>query len=162
MPTRLIPLAQRWLHTLSVASGFMLAACQTPTSDGAVASDDPRPIVSSANNHRFDAARIDSARVERDILQLFVQYGGGCRSHRFALISSGVFLESYPVQVPLALSHDADGDMCRALKTSIERFDLASVRSAYLASYGKGGPVILQVREPGPDGKTVSVRYEVK
>ena len=50
----------------------------------------------------------------------------------------------------------------RALIGSLERFGLSSIRQAYLAGYGQGGPIFLQLREPGEGGKTVSVRYEVR
>jgi hypothetical protein len=145
-----------------LVAAVSLLACQSPTSDDPPVSGQPRPVVASPTGQRFDAAIIDSARVTQDVLQVFVQYGGGCRTHQFALISSGIFLESYPVRLGLRLAHDAQGDPCRAIKASVERFDLRPVRQAYQASYGQGGPIILELREPGQNGKVVPVRYEIQ
>ncbi len=145
-----------------LVAAVSLLACQSPTSDDPPSSGQPRPVVTTTTGQRFDPAIIDSARVTQDVLELFVQFGGGCRTHRFALISSGVFLESYPVRLGLNLAHNAQGDPCRAIKSSVERFDLRPVRQAYLTSYGQGGPLILELREPGQSGKVVSVRYDIR
>lgn len=139
-----------------------VTACERPTADSPIDDGRPQPVVTSSTGHRFDRAFIDSAYVKDDILHVAIQYGGGCRTHRFSLISSGTYLESYPVQLPMALAHDAQADPCRAFKWTVERFDLTAVKRAYLASYKQGGPLVLQLREPGDGAKTVSVRYEVK
>ncbi|MBA3918760.1 MAG: hypothetical protein K2Y26_15790 [Gemmatimonadaceae bacterium] len=150
------------LRSPFLVAAALLLACQNPTSDDPPPNGQPRPVVSKATGQRFDAAIIDSARVTQDVLQIFVQYGGGCQTHNFALVSSGVFLESYPVRLGLNLAHDANGDRCKALKTSVERFDLRPVRQTYLTSYGQSGPLILELREPGQSGKVVSVRYDIR
>lgn len=122
----------------------------------------PQPVLTSSTGHRFDRSSIDSAYVKDDILHVFIEYNGGCRTHRFSLISSGTYLESYPVQLPMALAHDALSDPCRAMKHTVERFDLTSVKRTYLGNYKQGGPLMLQLREPGDGAKTVSVRYAMK
>lgn len=155
--------ALRYFGVLAVSGGLLTAiACSRATTEVPLDDTTPLPVSTSASGLRFDPAAIDSAYIMQDVLHVVTRYGGGCRTHRFAMVSSMAFLESYPVQLPLALGHDAQGDLCRAIKGSLERFDLSSIRRAYLASYGQGGPIILQVREPGEGGKTVSVRYEVR
>ena len=111
---------------------------------------------------RFDAVMIDSASIVSDVMYRHVTHGGGCKAHTFGLHTPGVFLESYPVQVLAALSHDADNDNCRALVRPVLRFDLADLRKAYLKAYKQPGPMILQIQAPGEGGVTTSVRYEVK
>jgi len=73
-----------------------------------------------------------------DTLTLPIQYGGGCRVHRFGLLIDPAFRESHPVQVTARLAHDADGDLCRALLGQDLRFDLSPLRRRYQAAYGPG------------------------
>ena len=99
--------------------------------------DDPRPWP-------FDPWTFVAHRVEGDTLALEVQYGGGCREHRFALLIDPAFMESHPVQVSARLAHDADGDLCRALLTRTLRYDLTPLREHFTASYGPGrGAVVI-------------------
>jgi len=77
-----------------------------------------------------------------DTLTLSLQYGGGCRVHRFALLVDPAFRESHPVQVWARLAHDADGDMCHALISEDLQFDLGPLRRHYQAAYGSGPGVI--------------------
>jgi len=92
----------------------------------------------------FDPWTFLSHRVEGDTLVLDVQYGGGCREHRFALLIDPAFMESHPVQVAARLAHDADGDLCRALLTRTLRYDLMPLREHLTASYGAGrGAVVI-------------------
>jgi hypothetical protein len=100
-----------------------------------VPSDDPRPWPLDPWTYR-------SHRLSGDTLTLSIQYGGGCRVHRFALLIDPAFRESHPVQASVRLAHDADGDLCRALISEDLRFDLAPLRRHYGASYGSGPGVI--------------------
>ncbi|HEV2149926.1 MAG TPA: hypothetical protein VGR37_21185 [Longimicrobiaceae bacterium] len=105
-------------------------------------------------------ATITSAAMQGDVLVLEVTFGGGCGQHDFALYASNVWLESDPVQVNVALAHDGHGDPCRALLSRELRFDLSPLAAAYRRSYGRGGTVVLRLREPGGSGAaTHTVRY---
>jgi len=97
--------------------------------------DDPRPWP-------MDPWTFRSHAIHGDTLTLSIQYGGGCRVHRFALLVNPAFRESHPVQVSARLAHDADGDMCRALISEDLRFDLGPLRRHYQAAYGSGPGVI--------------------
>ncbi len=104
-----------------------------------VPQNDPRPWPS-------DPWTYIAHRVVGDTLLLGIQYGGGCREHRFALLVDPVFMESQPVQVVARLSHDADGDLCRALLGRTLRFDLTGLRQQFAASYGVGsGTVVIRL-----------------
>jgi len=110
--------------------------------------DDPRPWPS-------DPWTFLSHRVEGDTLSLDVQYGGGCREHRFALLVDPAFMESHPVQVFARLAHDADGDLCRALLTRTLRFDLTPLRRHFEVSYGPGaGTVVI-----GLEGQRITYMF---
>lgn len=101
-----------------------------------VPQEDPRPWPT-------DPWSYVAHQVVGDTLSLDVQYGGGCREHRFALLVDPAFMESDPVQLSARLAHDADGDPCRALLRRTLRFDLSRVREQYTASYGTGGGTVV-------------------
>lgn len=105
-----------------------------------VANDDPRPWPMDPWTYRSHA-------LSGDTLTVSIQYGGGCRVHRFALLVDPAFRESHPVQVSARLAHDADGDLCRALISEDLRFDLGPLRRYYQEAYGAGPGVITLVFE---------------
>ncbi len=100
-----------------------------------VPENDPRPWP-------MDPWTFRSHALDGDTLTLSIQYGGGCRVHRFALLVDPAFRESHPVQVSARLAHDADGDMCRALISEELRFDLSPLRRHFQQAYGEGPGVI--------------------
>lgn len=137
--------------SLGCRDGSPSSATPNAFSDGAVA------VVANVNDSAWprDALTIDSAAVIADTLRLYMRYGGGCRPHRVALLLGNAFMESYPVQVHARLAHDAAGDMCKALLTRTQDFDLTSLKRRYKASYGAGaGVVVLNLA-----GYSGSVRY---
>ncbi len=90
-----------------------------------------------------DSLTIDSATISGDTLRLSVRYGGGCRTHRFALLINSAFMESYPVQVHTRLAHDAGGDRCRAIVMRTVSFDLARLKQRYHSAYGPAAASIV-------------------
>ena len=73
-----------------------------------------------ANDH----VKIISASIQNDILELQVQYGGGCKEHFFKLIISEGIEKSNPPQTTFFLSHNANGDSCEALISEDLRFNI--------------------------------------
>ncbi|MDB4787319.1 hypothetical protein OAG26_01285 [Flavobacteriales bacterium] len=67
-------------------------------------------------------------RVEADSLIAELRYGGGFRTHEFTLISDGAATKSLPRQQPVRITHNANGDMGKALITSRHAFDLTRFR----------------------------------
>lgn len=139
----------------------LLGGCSDPLRTG----DDRLPVLlplgagAATTTRRSDAAQIVGATIDGDRLHLELRFGGGCAEHDFALIHDGEFRESYPVQTTLTLAHDAHGDMCRALLGRDLVFDLTPVKAAYQRSYGAHGPLDLHLREPGPAGRSHTLRY---
>ena len=82
-----------------------------------------------------DPVTIKSATVKGDTLELWANYGGGCRAQSFLLLSDAAWMESYPVQVGVRLARDAQGDNCRALLSRMLRFDLSPLKVAYNEAY---------------------------
>ncbi|MXZ01815.1 hypothetical protein F4Y93_14665, partial [Candidatus Poribacteria bacterium] len=61
-----------------------------------------------------DAYTLNSATITEDTLNISVSYSGGCEKHVFTLVVSEGFLESFPVQLPVSIAHDANNDTCEA------------------------------------------------
>ncbi len=108
-----------------------------------------------------DNAQIKSAVIASDVLTVVAQYGGGCKQPDFKLFGSNRFLESFPPQADIVLSHNANGDLCKALITDSLRFSLTRLREAYQSSYGSKGTLLLRLHEPGkPEPLSPLIRYE--
>ncbi len=120
---------------------------------------DPPADVNKAGNVVFSPGGVDSAAqwgsddyelgavaVAGDTLKVTVSYSGGCRTHRFTLVAADGFLESDPIQLEVAIAHDADGDPCEAYPTEDCHFILDPIKARYKASYGPGpGAVVLRL-----------------
>lgn len=102
---------------------------------------------------RTDPVEISGARVDGGYLALDVAYGGGCAVHDLDAVAWTGWMESHPVQVGVALTHDAHGDACKALVSRKLRFDLEPLREAYAAAYGAGpATLVLWVEVAGSPG----------
>lgn len=130
---------------------------------GSNSEQEGKPILIRTDNTNLftDPASIIQAEIKRDILTMTVRYGGGCEDHEFELYWDGLFMESHPLQVRLSLSHNSNGDMCRALLTDELYFDLSLIKTKHREFYRTGqGTVIINIFEPGkPDMRTKSVEY---
>ena len=103
-----------------------------------------------------DAFAIQKVAIEGDHLLIIGLYGGGCRTHDFNLVTSGLFMESNPVQADLLLTHDGHGDLCEALMMARRVFDLGPLKRTYQHAYPNApGPIILRLRD-----WTEPIRYE--
>ena len=79
------------------------------------------------DKYSMDPFHLDSAYVDNDNLMMKVSYGGGCRNHDFNLwkLPPNALV---PPPVELALSHNANGDMCEAYLTRWLAFSLVPLR----------------------------------
>jgi hypothetical protein len=71
---------------------------------------------------------IDSAFVSGNILNLKVNYSGGCKKHFFQLNTNGAFSKSMPVQLPLYLDDTVKTDNCREFKEELIKFDIGKLK----------------------------------
>ena len=71
---------------------------------------------------------VQGASVDKDTLNVTVQYGGGFREHAFRLVADGVATKSLPRQQQIRIEHEGNGDMGRALITQEKAFDLRPFR----------------------------------
>ncbi len=74
-----------------------------------------------------DEVEIEAAALKKDKLLVNVSYSGGCKKHELQLNWDGLFLKSDPPQVILGLSHNANGEFCRMLKSEQLQFDLSPI-----------------------------------
>lgn len=97
-----------------------------------------------------DPMSLDEVRLEQGALAVDLHYGGGCSHHDVDAVVWTGWMESHPVQVGVALTHDDHDDMCDAMVHRSLRFDLDPLRRAYAAAYGPGpATVVLRVEAAG-------------
>ena len=97
--------------------------------------------------------------IENDTLILTISYSGSCASHDFTLVTNGRFMESDPVQLVVALTHNDNDDTCEAYPTERYSFGLEPIKTQYQEAYGTDeGSITLHLRhllyppEPGEQG----------
>jgi hypothetical protein len=133
-----------------VAVMFAVSACSTepdidrePTRSSASLQ---ATIVANDPGLPGDPLTIESLAIAGDTLIAQVSHGGGCSDHVFRLVISPVFMESFPVQTRARISHNANGDVCRALLRRDLRMSLRPLADAYGAQYGQQtGTVMIYV-----------------
>ena len=102
-----------------------------------------------------DPFMFNSVKLRKDLLFLNVSYGGGCEVHKFVLIATS-FMESYPVQVNIVLSHEDHDDPCDAWITEKMVFNLFPLKKAWKEQYNKNsGTIIINLQ-----GWEESLSYE--
>ena len=83
--------------------------------------------------------KIRSSKIDGDVLELCMEYGGGCRNHIFSLYAENIFSESFPVQEYAKISHSDFDDPCEALIVECLEYDLETIRNLYFDSYQQSG-----------------------
>ena len=98
--------------------------------------------------------------IENDTLTLTISYSGGCASHYFTLVTNGSFMESDPVQLVFALTHDDNGDTCEAYPTEPYSFDLEPIKTRYQEDYGTDeGSITLRLWHLGHPSGSVDAGF---
>lgn len=94
---------------------------------------------------------IDSHIDDMNMLHLTVEYGGGCKPHEFKILGSKAILKSLPAQRPIMITHNANGDECRA----IVREEILVDISDFAYTKENGSEIILLI-----DGQRLSYIYQ--
>jgi hypothetical protein len=71
---------------------------------------------------------IDSVKINNDILSLFVNYSGGCKTHIFELYSNAEYAKSLPLQTWVCLKHINNDDACRQLISEELKFNISQLQ----------------------------------
>ena len=99
-------------------------------------------IDDSTDTWHSDEFVLDKAVITNDSLDVTVSYSGGCKEHFFNLVSSGMFLESDPVQMSLVLIHNANSDPCERWVSEDYSFDLTPIKALYQQLYDQSAGII--------------------
>jgi hypothetical protein len=75
---------------------------------------------------------IDSARISQraGLLYVYVNYSGGCATHRFEAVTPGSWSKSVPAQLPVYIRHNNGGDACRESLSKTLVYDIRSLHPA--------------------------------
>ncbi|MEM7282439.1 MAG: hypothetical protein AAF438_12515 [Pseudomonadota bacterium] len=118
------------MKSLAVLLLLMLSicGCENPTVsvEPKMSSLDTVQIINSPSNldAPMDPLKIVEATVEGSQLLLTVEYSGGAKEHDFALYCGRAIAKSMPPQASVFLSHNAHGDLAKALIRKELQFDL--------------------------------------
>ena len=115
---------------LLIASSFLLTAC----SEQVILPEGGCPGYKELGYMEQDSLKTDpinvlDVKIVGDCLRLTLQYGGGCREHEVDLVLMIPECGTPPLPPPdFRISHDANGDACKALITQEYSFDLSGIR----------------------------------
>lgn len=102
-----------------------LAACDNPL---ALSTDHlTLQVVQSVGKLPDDPLTVTGARVVGTDLELDLQYGGGCRDHRFGIVAGRNLGESLPPYTVLRIAHDDAGDGCKVMVSRSILVDLRPI-----------------------------------
>ena len=102
-----------------------------------------------------DPLTINKIRLIKNYIEFNISYGGGCEEHEFQLISTS-FMESYPVQVNILLSHEDNDDPCDMWITETLIFKILPLEESWQQSYNsKSGTIIMNIQ-----GWSEPINYE--
>ena len=72
--------------------------------------------------------RILNTKIIDDILQIKIEYSGGCEKHDFNLIFNEIWKKSMPPKITLFLEHKDGNDKCKALVSEVLKFDIKKLK----------------------------------
>ena len=77
----------------------------------------------------------NSATIEGDTLIVSISYGGGSKTHEFALLAEPAFMESDPVGLGISIVHNDNDDFAEGFFTEMYHFDLTPIKTMYQEAY---------------------------
>lgn len=80
------------------------------------------------NEKASDPYTYEKVSLDGDRLKLCLRYSGGCKKHKFRLLTQKEYSKSSPPSAGLFLFHNADGDACRSVIRDTLRYDLKKLR----------------------------------
>jgi hypothetical protein len=97
----------------------------------------------------------NSVKLHQNLLKINISYSGGCEEHLFLLVATS-FMESYPVQVNVLLSHEDNNDPCDMWITKTLVFNLVNLKESWQNLYQEeSGTIIMNI-----DGWEDPIYYE--
>lgn len=83
---------------------------------------------SAVYSSELNKVRILDTKIIGDILQIKIEYSGGCEKHDFNLIFNGVWKRSLPPKISLFLEHKFEHEKCKSLVSKIIEFDIKKLK----------------------------------
>ena len=88
---------------------------------------------------------IRGGAIDGIVLEIYVNYGGGCGDHEFMLLGRPNFMESYPVQIDLYVHHRNIDDYCDAIVSDTLCLDVRRVAELYEGIYQSCDDILINV-----------------
>ncbi len=86
-------------------------------------------IVSNWEEYREGSpVNIESANIDKNIIEIDINYSGGCAEHEFILIGQEAVMKSLPPQRIIKLYHKPVEDDCRELIQQKLKFDISAFK----------------------------------
>ena len=114
---------------LFVVIGFI--SCKTFLSRSKDTSSHAKTLIinsSAVYSSELNKVRILDTKIIGDILQIKIEYSGGCEKHDFNLIFNGVWKRSLPPKISLFLEHKFEHEKCKSLVSKIIEFDIKKLK----------------------------------
>ncbi len=92
-----------------------------------------------------DELTIRGGAIDGIVLEIYVNYGGGCGDHEFMLLGRPNFMESYPVQIDLYVHHRNIDDYCDAIVSDTLCLDVRRVAELYEGIYQSCDDILINV-----------------
>jgi hypothetical protein len=111
-----------------------------------------------------DGFRLLDAKIEGDLLEIQVEYGGGCRVHQLEMVANpAAFMESEPIQSNIYLSHESHNDPCKALVRKKITFSLKPLKEVFLELYPARDSLILNIHgfHLNEEQRMITVPYQL-
>jgi hypothetical protein len=120
---------------LLLGAAFVFSRCKT-SKNTQVEKADLYPVYNRATYvfPHTHAVHIDSSFVNGNILNLRVNYSGGCKKHYFTLSTDGKFSKTDPPRLRAHLDDTVKTDACRQFVEEWIKFDLGMLRHPQLKS----------------------------
>ena len=112
-----------------VVIGFI--SCKTFPSRSKDTSSHAKTLIinsSAVYSSGINKVRILDSKIIGDILQIKIEYSGGCEKHDFNLIFNGVWKRSLPPKITLFLEHNYEHEKCKSLVSKIIEFDIKKLK----------------------------------
>jgi hypothetical protein len=115
---------------------------------------------SNPSQWKMDHYTVDSVFIIGDSIHFNITFGGGCKTHDFLLAAYNYFMESYPVQAGILLSHDSNSDFCKALLTRNIAVDLSPLKQVYQNLYHENsGRIELSILFSMNEAKRIEYKF---
>ena len=116
---------------------LVLTACRNSKNVEVKSEEDEGPIVGQMGDvtAQSDAMHIDTAFIDGHILNVIVNYSGGCEKHWFEIVGSFALLKTNPPKRSIKIIHESNGDLCDEVLSKDLQFDVSEF--AYQKETGK-------------------------